>query len=247
MREPFGGGVARVRGARLMASGISRAQWNNADVVDGAVDVDAVVRWYEPRGVPWGMRVPVEIELDVGEPLFVKRCVALLPGTRGGAGEVRLEDDPRAYAAVEAAAFAYRPSAALEWVGPEFAHPGFRHWVAAVDGAPAAIGTTVRTDGDAGPAAHLTGLALLPGAPVAALAGLVRPTPQTPSPPEPRSSMRTLRRRRRTRRSPRTGPSTSPGSWFASAYDRRESRCADTRSCRRRGQDSGRPGSPSAT
>lgn len=173
MREPFGGGVARVRGARLMASGISRAQWNNADVVDESVDVDAVVRWYEPRGVPWGMRVPVEIELDVGEPLFVKRCVALLPGTRGRAGEVRLEDDPRAYAAVEAAAFDYQPSAALEWVGPEFGHPGFRHWVATVEGAPAAIGTTVRTDGDAGPAAYLTGLALLTGAPVAALAALV--------------------------------------------------------------------------
>jgi hypothetical protein len=177
LREPFGGGVARVSGARLMASGIAQAKWNNADVTDASVDVAAIRRWYESRGVPWGMRVPLEIELHFGEPLFVKRCVALLPGalpnTRRISVSVRRERVASAYAALEAAAFGYDTSAARAWVQPQFAHPGFRHWVAAIDEAPAAIGTTVRTDGDAGPASYLTGLALLPDAPIEALRTLV--------------------------------------------------------------------------
>ena len=177
VREAYGGGVARISGARLMASGIAQAQWNNADVTQASVDVAAIRRWYEARDVPWGMRVPLEIELDFGEPLFVKRCVALLPGalptTRRLSLSARRERDASAYAALEAAAFAYDASAAHAWVQPQFAHPGFRHWVATVDEAPAAIGTTVRTDGDAGPATYLTGLALIPDASVEALRTLV--------------------------------------------------------------------------
>jgi hypothetical protein len=73
-------------GARLMASGIAQAKWNNADVTDAAVDVTAMRRWYESRGMPWGMRVPLEIALDFGEPLFVKRCV--LPTHSSGAAFV---------------------------------------------------------------------------------------------------------------------------------------------------------------
>lgn len=177
VREPFGGGVARMPGARLMASGIAQAKWNNADVTVASVDVTAIRRWYESRGVPWGMRVPLEIALDFGEPLFVKRCVALLPGappnTPRISFSVRREPDPSVYAALEAAAFGYDLSEACAWVQPQFAHAAFRHWVATIDGTPAAIGTTVRTDGDAGPASYLTGLALLPDAPVKALQTLV--------------------------------------------------------------------------
>ncbi len=175
-REPFGGGVARLPGARLMASGLPQAQWNNADVTDAAVDVTAIRRWYESRGVPWGMRVPLEIELDFGEPLFVKRCVALLPRSTPGKSPasvaVRPEFDASTYADLEAAAFAYDVLEARAWLQPQFAHGAFRHWVAAIDGTPGAIGTTVRTDGDAGAASYLTGLALLPDAPVDALQAL---------------------------------------------------------------------------
>ena len=176
-RQPFGGGVARIPGARLMASGIAQAKWNNADISDASVDVTAIRRWYESRGVPWGMRVPLEITLDFGEPLFVKRCVVLLPGalpsTPRMSVSARREPDPAAYAALEAAAFVYDESEARAWVQPQFAHAAFGHWVATIAGTPAAIGTTIRTDGDAGRASYLTGLALLPDAPVDALQTLV--------------------------------------------------------------------------
>jgi hypothetical protein len=85
LRAPFGGGAARVRGARLMASGIAQPKWNNADVTGTDVDWDEVHAWYAERGVPWGIRVPLELELEleveVGSPLFVKRCAALFPDT----------------------------------------------------------------------------------------------------------------------------------------------------------------------
>ena len=51
--------------------------------------------------------------------------------------------------------------------------PPFRHWVATIDGVPAAIGTTIHTNGDAGPASYLTGLALLVEAASEALRALV--------------------------------------------------------------------------
>ncbi len=176
-REPFGGGTARVRGARLMASGIAEAKWNNADITDQSADVDAIRAWYGSRGMPWGLRVPLEIDLAVGEPLFVKRCVAVLsgglPSTSRASVSVGRERDTTSYAALEASAFGYEESAARVWVGPQFTHHGFRHWVATAAGSPLAIGTTVRTDGDAGAAVYLTGLARLPGAPVEALQTLV--------------------------------------------------------------------------
>jgi hypothetical protein len=163
-RERYGGGAARVQGTRLMASGLPEAKWNNADVTDASVDVSAIRRWYEPRGIPWGLRVPVEIELDFGRPLFVKRCVALFPGgpvRRASSVSVSRERDESVFSALESAAFDYELAAARAWVRPQFGHPAFRHWVATVDGVPAAIGTTIRTNGDAGPASYLTGLASL--------------------------------------------------------------------------------------
>ncbi len=175
-RERYGGGAARVQGARMMASGLPEAKWNNVDVTDASVDVAAIREWYEPRGVPWGLRVPVEMELDCGRPLYVKRCVALLPGIpvrRASSVSVIRERDELVYTALESAAFAYDPAAARAWVRPQFGHPAFRHWVATVDGVPAAIGTTIRTNGDAGPASYLTGLASLVEAPPEALQALV--------------------------------------------------------------------------
>jgi hypothetical protein len=86
---------------------------------------------------------------------------------------VSRERDESVFAALESEAFAYELVAARAWVRPQFEHPAFRHWVATVDGVPAAIGTTIRTNGDAGPAAYLTGLALLIEAAREALRALV--------------------------------------------------------------------------
>jgi hypothetical protein len=74
LREPHGGGVCAVQGARAMASGIRTPQWDNADVTHEPVDVAALGAWYAARGMPWGLRVRLQIPLAVGEPLFAKRC-----------------------------------------------------------------------------------------------------------------------------------------------------------------------------
>jgi hypothetical protein len=161
-----------------MASGVPQAQWNNADVTEADVDLDAITAWYGPRQVPWGLRVPLEIDVDLGRPLFVKRCVVLLQTEISGGltspVHVRRERARSSYVALEAAAFDCELDEIREWVEPQFSHPAFSHWVAEVDGAPAAIATTVQTRGEAGRAAYLTGLAALPTAPKDALLGIVR-------------------------------------------------------------------------
>jgi hypothetical protein len=172
LRVPLGGGAARVRGARLMASGIAEAKWNNADVVSADVDWDAVRAWYGVRDVPWGVRVPLELDVDVGEPLFVKRCVAIEPDAwvavaaptvkvrRAGTSESAL------VAALDCEIFGGGdPAPSRAWVEPEVGAAGFRHFVAEVGGTPAGGATTILTDGDAGPAAYLTAFGAVPGAP----------------------------------------------------------------------------------
>lgn len=178
LREPFGGGAARVRGARLMASGLPQAKWNNADVTDADVDLDAITAWYGERRLPWGLRVPLEFDVDLGRLVFVKRCIALLRTEIADATtrsvHVRRERAPSSYIGLEAAVFDSELDEIRGWVEPQFSHPAFRHWVAEFDHAPAAIATTIQTRGDAGPAAYLTGLAAVPGAPSDALPAIVR-------------------------------------------------------------------------
>src|SRR5438552_10669804 len=110
-------------------------------------------------------------------PAFIRQALrgafSRHSGTPRLVGVVIRERDESVYTALESAAFAYGPAAARAWVRPQFGHPAFRHWVATVDGVPAAIGTTIRTNGDAGPASYLTGLASLVEAAREALRALV--------------------------------------------------------------------------
>jgi hypothetical protein len=172
LRAPFGGGAARVRGARLMASGIPRAKWNNADVTDADVDLEAVNAWYASRDLPWGMRVPLGLAVELGTPLFVKRCMGILPDAFPGDAahssvRTRRADarDLPAYAALDLAIFGGDIAESRAWIGPELGAPGFRLWLAELDGMPVGVATTVRSNGEAGPAAYLCGLGALPGAP----------------------------------------------------------------------------------
>jgi hypothetical protein len=178
-RAAFGGGAARVRGARLMASGLPFPKWNNADVTGADLDVGAVRRWYAQRAVPWGLRVPVELAVDLGTPLFVKRCFGLRgPGFRPGLRSPGLllrpvggEEGGR-FAAAEAAAFGDPVEVTAAWIGPVLGRRGFEHWVARREGEVAAVATAVWSHGDAGPAVMLTGLAGAAGAGPATLPAL---------------------------------------------------------------------------
>jgi hypothetical protein len=175
-RADRGGGATRVHGARLMASGLPEPRWNNADVSASDVDVEALSTWYRDLAVPWGIRVPLELAVDLGTPLFVKRCF----GSR--AEELVLdEQDDRALAreglsvrrigpaewsrfvAAEAEVFG-DPVALIErWVEPVLGRPGFAHWLAERDGHAVGTVTTVASDGEAGPAVMVTGLGVTPG------------------------------------------------------------------------------------
>jgi hypothetical protein len=136
LREPYGGGACAVRGARAMASGIRTPKWNNADVTHEQVDLEALSAWYAARGMPWGLRVPLEISLAVGEPLFVKRCMGLLASSGAGSGlcmfdstcgvqvhRIRADEHDR-FVALEVAAFGDDPATARAWLAPHSAWPG---------------------------------------------------------------------------------------------------------------------------
>ena len=176
LREPYGGGVCAVRGARAMASGIRTPKWNNADVTHEQVDLEALSAWYGSLGMPWGLRVPLEISLAVGEPLFVKRCMGLLASTGAESG-LRLFDSPGGvqvrrigaderdrFVALEVAAFGDDPATARAWLAPQFGVAGFDHWVAGIAGTTVGSATSVQSDEFAGPAVMVTGMAALPGA-----------------------------------------------------------------------------------
>jgi hypothetical protein len=159
-----GGGATRVRGARLMASGLPFAQWNNGDVTDADVDEPAMRAWYAERGVPWGIRVPLDLTVDIGTPLFVKRCFGLRSGAFLGGGSehaavtVTATAELERFVEAEAAVFGGDIEDARRWVRPVFGLPGFEHWVAERQGRPAAIASIVWSDGDAGRALMVTGI-----------------------------------------------------------------------------------------
>jgi hypothetical protein len=165
-----------------MASGIRTPKWNNADVTHEQVDLEALRAWYGSRGLPWGLRVPLEISLAVGEPLFVKRCMGLLASSGAGsrlrpldhAGAVQVRrihaDERDRFVGLEVAAFGDDPATTRAGLAPQFGVAGFDHWVAELAGATVGIATSVQSDELAGPAVMVTGMAALAGAD----AGLVK-------------------------------------------------------------------------
>lgn len=171
-REPFGGGAARLPGVRLMSSGLPHPQWNNGDVGDpAAVDLDAVRAWYAERGVPWGLRLPVGARWAHGRKLFTKRLMGLEPqGFRPVAGLApRWEltaagpGDADEVLAVDTVAFEAPDEVERPWVEPTLSQPGVTvALVRAPDGRPAAAGSALVTDGDAGPAVYVAGIGVLP-------------------------------------------------------------------------------------
>jgi len=169
-RERYGGGAARLPGIRLMASGLPHPQWNNGDVVDpAAVDIDAVRHWYAERGVPWGVRVATGAAWPHGRHLFRKRLMGLAPdnfvpatvppGVRlRPAGAVDVDD----VLAVDTVAFEAPDDVERPWVGPLLSQPGVTVCAAELNGRVVGVGHVLVSDGDAGPAAYVAGIGVLP-------------------------------------------------------------------------------------
>ena len=171
-REPFGGGVGRLPGIRLMASGLPHPQWNNGDVLDaGLVDIGAVADWYAEKGVPWGVRVPGEMTWPHGRHLFRKRLMGLTPDVftsaplpRGVTLRAAGLADTRAVLTVDTAAFEESIEIEQPWVEPLLSQPSVTVGLAEMDGEPVGSGYCLVTDGDGGPAAYIAGVGVAPHA-----------------------------------------------------------------------------------
>jgi GNAT superfamily N-acetyltransferase len=173
LRQSRGGGAVALPGIRLMSSGLPHAQWNNGDVTDPArVDVEAVRAWYAARadgdGVPWGVCVPAGSQFALGQHVFRKRCMALLPdrfrAVRASPG-VSIGDalpaDVDTFARIDAAAFAGTVEQTLPWVAPHFGATGFIVALATVDGEPVGVATAIHTDDRAGQCVGIFGVGVL--------------------------------------------------------------------------------------
>jgi hypothetical protein len=170
LRAPFGGGADVIRGARLMASGLPTPKWNNADITARDFDREGLLDWYELRNVPWGIRVPLEIDVDLGQPLFEKLAAGLVPeafraasAPAGVAIRLATPADLDAYGAVEMARFGGDEELERRWLAPALGAPGFSHWIAESGGEAVGVAMTLSTDDLAGPAAYMAGVAAIPG------------------------------------------------------------------------------------
>src|SRR5919107_1311530 len=170
LRVPYGGGVAELPGIRLMASGLQHPQWNNGDVTDaGLVDVEQVAAWYAGLGVPWGVRVPAGVSWPHGRRLFGKRLMGLtrlkpaapVPGLSVRAASPA---DLEAVLHVDSVGFGSEPSAERPWVEPHLKADRVTVALGLLDAEPVATAYALRSDGLAGPAVYVAGVAVLPEA-----------------------------------------------------------------------------------
>jgi GNAT superfamily N-acetyltransferase len=167
LRESRGGGALAVRGLRLMASGLRHAQWNSGDVTAPDADLDAARAFYAQRGADWGVRVPAGMKWRHGRRLLRLRLMALeppafRPAPESPAVEVRAAApaDLDAVLAIDTAAFGVVAENERPWLEPHLAAPGITTALATLDGEPAGTGYAIRTDGRAGPALYIAGVAV---------------------------------------------------------------------------------------
>jgi GNAT superfamily N-acetyltransferase len=171
LRERDGGGALEVRGLRLMASGLKGAQWNSGDVTAPDADVEAARTFYARRGASWGVRVPAGMAWRHGRRLLTLDIMALAPADFAPvsppaqvAVRVASPGDLETVVAVDAAAFDADPAAERAWLAPHLDADRITTALATLDGEPAGTGYAIRTDGRAGPALYLAGVAVAPHA-----------------------------------------------------------------------------------
>ena len=170
-RAAWGGGAARLPGIRLMASGLPHPQWNNGDILDpSTVDIEAVRRWFADHDVPWGVRVPAGMTWPHGRRLFRKRLMGLRPAdhrsgpVQSAAVRVATAADLESVLAVVTVAFQAPDEVERPWLAPLLSQPGVTVAVAEVDREIVGVGHVLCTGGDAGPAAYVAGIGVLPTA-----------------------------------------------------------------------------------
>jgi GNAT superfamily N-acetyltransferase len=169
IRVPYGGGAVELPGVRLMASGLPYAQWNAGDVTDPElVDLDAVRAWYAAREVPWGLRVPPDVDWPHGRLVLRRRCMGLredafvpVPCPAGVTIRPAVPSELELLARIDATAFGDPVEPNLGWVAPQLGAEGFRHVLALLEGEPVGVATGVRTSGEGGESVGVFGVGVL--------------------------------------------------------------------------------------
>lgn len=169
LRAAWGGACATLSGVRVMRTGLPHPQWNNGDVHDPrAVDLEELRAWYAEPAVPWGVRVPADAPWSAGRHLFRKRSMGLVPPAWAPApvpGGVALRrgapEDLEAVTAVDAAAFGDPVDQNRPWIEPLLLSERCGVMVAEAEGALVGCATGTRSDGWAGPAVMVTGVAVV--------------------------------------------------------------------------------------
>ena len=167
LREPLGGGALALTGIRLMASGLPQPQWNGADVTAPYPDLESPRAFYAERGLTLGVRVPEGMAWGAGRHVLDLRLMGLDPtafapasGVPGLALRAAGPADLEAVLDLDTGAFGGDGKVVRPWVEPHLAARGFTVALAQLDGEPAATAYSVRTDGAAGPALLLAGVAV---------------------------------------------------------------------------------------
>jgi GNAT superfamily N-acetyltransferase len=168
LREPYGGGTATLPGIRLMAAGLPHAQWNSADVTGPRADLEGARAFYAERGVPWGVRVPEGMRWAAGRHLFRMGLMGLTPRRLVAPPAVPSltvrqagPDDLETVLAVDTSAFGSDPDLYRPWTAPHLDAPAVTVALAALGDEPVATAYSLRSDGAAGPAVFLAGVAVL--------------------------------------------------------------------------------------
>jgi GNAT superfamily N-acetyltransferase len=167
LRESQGGGTVALRGMRAMASGLPHPQWNGADVTCPDADVEGARAFYAARGLPWGVRVPPGIPWSAGRHLFQMRLMGLVAADFRPAEDVpelvvrqAAPVDIEVVLAIDTAAFDADPRIQRPWLEPHLDAPGVTVALAELAGEPVGTAYSLRSDGAAGPASFLAGVAV---------------------------------------------------------------------------------------
>ena len=150
-------------GLQLHTTGLAVPWWNGAHLTApaGLAQLPAATTWFRDRDMPWGLLVPVELDLEpaggtwvTDQPVMLRDLSDLPP-----VDDVDLQwDTPDDAAAVQAVGFETELDLARRFVLPKTTAATCRIVVAYDKGEPVATATLVRVDG----VAAIYGVATLP-------------------------------------------------------------------------------------
>ena len=142
------------------------AEWNSADVTAPDADLGAAGEFF--GDLPWGLRVPEGVEWSAGrhivrQPLMTADAAELRAAAEVHGLVVRAAgpEDIDAVLAVDGEAFGSDPEEGRPWAAPHLDAEPIVTALGLLDGEPVATAYSIRSDGDAGPALLLAGVAVM--------------------------------------------------------------------------------------